>query len=380
MRYPLAADPIPQADLDALADWLRSSPWLTMGSLCRRFEEEFAAWLGRRHAVFVNSGSSANLLMWAVAKALRQGRWVTAPAAAWSTTVSPALQLGFQVKLRDVGADTWGLDGRQAFGIAVHMLGVPCGAWGHPEDAYLEDACAALGSVHADGKKVGTRGWLSSFSFFANHQMTCVEGGAVVTDDDQAADVLRLLRAHGWGKDLGEREGAWWARHGQGIPDFQRRFTFYLPGFNLRPTEMQAFLALRQLARLEERSARRAELWARYWRNLRGQPGLTIQRPLEGDRVAAIALGVLAESGGHRERIAAALDAAGIETRPIGGGNLARQPFWDARTDAISRQGIMALYPVADQIHWRGFQLPLHPGMGENDVDVICEVVLGVKP
>ena len=374
MRYPLVADPFPQADLDALADWLRGGPRLSMGSLCRRFEEEFAAWLGRRHAIFVNSGSSANLLMWAAAKHLRKGRWVTAPAAAWSTTVSPAMQLGFQVELHDVDADTWGLHGRQAFGIAVHMLGVPCAAWGFPSDGYLEDACAALGSVHHDGPRVGTRGWLSSFSFFVNHQMTCVEGGAVVTDDQDAADVLRLLRAHGWGKDLGEREATWWAAHGQGMPDFQRRFTFYLPGFNVRPTEIQAFLALRQLARLEERSARRAELAARYRKNLAGQSGLSIQTPRPGDRVAAIAMGVLAASGAHRERIAAALEAAGVETRPIGGGNLARQPFWKE-----ANSGYLP-FPVADALHERGFQLPVHPTMGENDVDMICEVVLGVKP
>ena len=374
MRYPLAApDAIPQADLDALADWIRGGPHLTMGSLCRRFEEEFAAWLGRKHAIFCNSGSAANWLMTLALKWIRPD--ITAlrvPAIGWPTTISPALALGYGIEFLDADADTWGIgptvSGPMAV-IGVPVLGVPCAV---ANGIYLEDACAALGST-SGGRKCGTFGAMASFSFYFSHQISTIEGGMVVTDDALQADILRMLRAHGWAVDLEpEREARWWWRTTIRW-DFDRRFTFYVPGMNARPTEIQGFLGLRQMQRIDQMVARRVANDQHYRKNLAGADHLTIQQPAEGDQVCSIAIGVLAASPEHRAKVAYALSQAGIETRPVGGGNLARQPF-------VNRPWQANKCPMADEIGRRGFQIPNTPQLTSTDTDFISEIVLKVRP
>ena len=372
MRYPLADQTIPQADLDALADWLRGGPWLTFGTLCREFEERFAAWLGRQHAIFVNSGSSANLLMVYAAKLCeRLPAKIRAPALAWATTLSPFRQLGIAVELRDADPNDWGLDryDDNAVHMVVHVLGVPAYYWQQGRYVVLEDACAGLGSIVGD-RKVGTYGQMSTFSFYYGHQMSTIEGGMVVTDDDELADCLRALREHGAGWNVSESARQTWEAASPW--DFTKRFTFQYPGFNMRPTEIQGFLGLRQMERIDEVSAHRAENDARYRKNLEGMPFLACQIPPVGSTVASIAVGVLAASAEHRAKIAHALELAGIETRPIGTGNVTRQPFWPA----WDRRE----FPMADAVMDRGFQLPNHPGLTPTDIDFICETVLKVKP
>lgn len=378
MRYPLAApDAIPQADLDALADWLKGGPHLTMASLCRRFEEEFAAWLGRKHAIFCNSGSAANWLMTMALKVWRpEIRTIQVPAIGWATTISPALALGYELEFLDAQVNTWGVWG-VAYGkktlIGVPVLGVPCAVTTTNDGVYLEDACAALGSAR-NGKKCGTFGTMASFSFYFSHQLSTIEGGMVVTDDPMLTDLLRMLRAHGWAADLEpEEEAAWWRDKGQGRWDFDRRFTFYVPGFNARPTEIQGFLGLRQMQRIDQMIARRVTNDARYRKNLAGAEHFTIQKPAEGDQVCSIAIGVLATSPEHRAKVAYALGQAGIETRPIGGGNLARQPF-------VNRPWQADKCPMADEIGRRGFQLPSTLKLTSDDIDFICQTVLNVRP
>lgn len=377
MKYPLAADPIPQADLDALAEWLKTGPWLTMGTLCRQFEERFAEWLGRKHAVFVNSGSSAN---WLMTMALRC--WhpeigaLEVPAIGWPTTISPAIALGYEVKFLDADRDSWGVDravtGSKEALIAVPVLGVPCAA-SVAQGVLLEDACAALGSARA-GKKCGTFGTMSSFSFYFAHQLSTIEGGMVVTDDLRLADLLRMLRAHGWAADLSpEHEAELWGQRARERGEFDRKFTFYVPGFNARPTELQAFLGLRQMQRIDQMVARRMANDTRYRKNFAGAEGFTLQKPAEGDQVCSIAVGLLAASAEHRVKVALALRQAGIETRSIGGGNLARQPF-------VGASGRADRCPMADEIGRRGFQVPNHPGLSEADVDYISEIVMKVTP
>jgi len=372
MKHKLADQTIPQADLDALADWLRSGPWLSMGPLVRQFEERFAAWLGRSHAIFVNSGSSANLLMVYAAKLCdRLPAKIRAPALAWVTTLSPFRQLGINVELRDADPNDWGLDqyDNDAVHMVVHVLGVPAYRWQANRYYILEDACAALGSSLGD-KKVGTYGQVSTFSFYYGHQASTIEGGMVTTDDDELADCVRALREHGAGWNASDVARLKWEAASPW--DFTKRFTFQYPGFNMRPTELQGFLGLRQMERIDEISARRAENDARYRKNLEGATSLACQVPPPGSTVASIAIGVLAASAEHRAKIAHALELAGIETRPIGTGNVTRQPFWPA----WDRRE----FPMADAVMDRGFQLPNTPSLAPNDIDFISDTVLSVKP
>ena len=282
LRYKLAEATIDQADLDALADWLRGNPWLTQGPLVREFERRWADWLGARHAVFVNSGSSANLLMYDALKlsGRLRNRRVVVPAIAWATTVAPAIQLGFEPIMCDADPTTFGLDLAHlarlldehdpAALITVPTLGVPGDLDGllrlreRHGFAFMEDCCPALGSRYR-GRMVGTFGDLSSMSFYFGHHLSTIEGGMVATDDDQLYELLLHLRSHGWAKDIDPAREAELAAE-RDVLEFNRVFTFYHPGFNVRSTDLNAFLGLRQMEKVDWVVERRVENHRQYER------------------------------------------------------------------------------------------------------------------
>lgn len=386
MRYRLNEDAISRQDFLDLVDWLSQYPWLTQGERVREFESLWADRVGVRHARFVNSGSSANLLMYSALLASHpRNRKVIVPAVGWSTTLAPALQLGFEPILCDVDPETLGIDVEQleslcsrhqpAAVMVVHALGVPCriDAVLALRDRYgfvlLEDACAAAGSEF-DGRSVGQFGDLSSFSFFYSHQLTTIEGGMVCTDSDVFASAISQLRSHGWARDVptAQRDSL---ESEFGIDSFSAAFTFYLPGYNLRSTDLNARLGLLQLDRFDAAVKQRFDNFRSYQSLLAGSTVRT-QSAAEHSMVSNIAFGIVCESSDHRRRVAEALSIAGVETRPLSGGNLARQP---------SFAGIPGIgsYPVADQVHSAGLQLPNHPGLDATDLSEICECVHMVR-
>lgn len=388
----LAQDVIDRSDLVALAEWLVQDPppHLTQGPLVERFEEAFAKHLGRKHAVFVNSGSSANLIgYWALKLRIGGTPPVLAPAIAWATTVMPPVQFGWWTGLVDGDRATWGMDPKRLeealdkleagrdpshFTVVslVHVLGVPAlldrilelkrkyHFW------LLEDACASLGSTYR-GKKIGTAGDVSTFSFYFGHQLSTIEGGFAVTDDDELDEYLRMARAHGWAADLKKHRQRFY-RDSYVVDPFREKFTFYVDGFNVRGTDLQAFLGLRQLEKAAHVYEERARVARTYREILRGADGLTFQADGADSGIVPIGFGLLARDAHHRARIGRTLQRIGCESRPIGGGNMARQPFWSGEKTAL---------PVADALHDRGLQLPCHPGLTAGDVQAICDAVRG---
>lgn len=283
-RWCLAQDTIDRQDIDRLIDWLRTYPRLTKGTVTVEFERQWSEWLGRPHSVHCNSGSSANLLMYYAL--LRSGRLrnnkVIVPSVGWVTSIAPAIQLGMTPIMCEADPDTFGLDlnhledllkchGAQTV-LLVQVLGVP-----HKmedlqrlKDRYgfylLEDACAAIGADYK-GRKVGSFGDMASFSFYFGHQMSTIEGGMVSTADKRFADLLLMLRSHGWSKDLdrGSHQDLITRYH---VDDFHSPFVFYEPGFNLRSTDLNAFIGLEQLRKLDRMTTRRQEHHDRYFRLL----------------------------------------------------------------------------------------------------------------
>ena len=291
-QYLLAEQTIDEQDLRDLTGWLQTNPWLSQQRLVAEFERRWAAWLGVRHAVFVNSGSSANLLMfWTLLLSGRlRNRKVIVPAVCWPTTAAPAIQLGFEPILCESEPRTLGVDPNHledllrahdpAAVAIVHVLGVP-----NEMDAIdalkarfgfvlMEDACAAIGSQF-DGRRAGTFGDLSTFSFFYGHQLSTIEGGMICTGDDHLHEILRQVRSHGWPKDLPPaHEARLAAQHG--TPAFNRPFTFHHPGFNVRSTEVNARIGLSQLERLDAALARRVENHRLYQARFADQPGVRV--------------------------------------------------------------------------------------------------------
>lgn len=317
---------------------------LTMGEKVRRFEEMFAKYIGVRHGVMVNSGSSANLLaLSALAnplspRPLRPGDEVITPAVTWATTVFPIINVGAVPVLVDVDPETFCLNLDQVARavtprtraiMPVHLLGNPCDmvrlmeiARRH-DLAMIEDTCEAHGAV-VGNRKVGSFGDLATFSFFFTHHVNTVEGGMLVTDDDRLAELARALRAFGWVRDLADREEIA-SRH----PEIDPRFLFANIGYNFKPTEIQAAFGIHQMAKLEgfiEARRLNARQWTESLRPYRDYVWVHEERP--GTRHVWFGYQVTVNPSApfSRSELTAHLEERGLETRPIVAGNIAEQP------------------------------------------------------
>ena len=385
-QYRLAEQTIDEEDLQDLIAWLKTNPWLTQGELVHEFERQWAEWLSVRYTTFVNSGSSANLLMYdaLLLSGKLTNKKIVLPAVSWSTSVAPAIQLGFEPILCEADENTFGLDlnclerllkaHHPGAVLIVHTLGVPNDM--EPllalKDRYgfilMEDTCAAIGSRY-DNQLVGTFGEISTFSFYFGHHLSTIEGGMICTNDERLHDILVQIRSHGWAKDLCPEKAENRASKNNVI-GFNRPFTFYYPGYNLRSTDLNARIGLSQMKKIDYVVKRRIENHNIYQSRFQGATDFHCQR-IDRAVICSIAFAALAQSQAHRERIAQVLRENQIETRPLGGGNMSRQPFWANRYESTA-------FPVADRIHETAFQLPNHPRLSSEDIHFICDTVLSV--
>jgi CDP-6-deoxy-D-xylo-4-hexulose-3-dehydrase len=367
---------------------------LTMGERCRTFERKFASHIGVEHAVMVNSGSSANLIaLFAMAdaaapsdgmlpKRILPGSEVIVPALTWSTTVWPVLQVGARPVFVDCDPRTLQVTPEAIEAaitpdtsaiIVVHVLGGAVDVGAVEEIAQrrglwlFEDVCEAL-DVAWSGKTVGGFGHLASFSFYFSHHITTIEGGMVVTNNARLADLLRALRSHGWVRDMRER-----AEIAAAHPHIDPRFLFLTTGFNVRPTEINAAIGLEQLKKLPSFNESRRDIARRLDAGLAAldQSGeLTLIRHDPRVTPAPFGYTVLCRTRAARDGLRDHLEAAGVETRPVICGNLARQPALAHHAYRIS--GDLA---GADQVMDCGLYWGTHPFMSEGDIRHIVATV-----
>lgn len=361
----IPGSPIDPADIAEL-ECVRTG-MLTMGKFTELFEHEFAATVGAKHAVMVNSGSSANLLALSVLKTLVPSiRTVGVPAVTWSTTLAPVVQLGLTPVLLDVSTATLVVDKQLPPVDAlmnVHLLGQLSPA---TAPYVIEDCCEALGTRN-DGMHVGTQDDMGTFSFYFAHHLTTIEGGMVVTNNDDYYEELLMQRAHGWIRDLPESRQQYWADR---YPEIDPRFLFPTLGYNLRPIEIQAELGLRQLKHLARWHRRRSEIAAVYQEAV-GPEFIPYQiTPRSTHSWFAFPL-VLREGGTDaRKKLTHAFRIADIPTRPIVGGNLAAHPF-------MERFGIRNTDPLdnARHVQRHGLYLPISQLFSDSQVNLIADAI-----
>lgn len=382
IKYYLAEDTIDKKDIDALIEWLKTYPRLTKGELTLKFEKKWSDWLGRKYSIFCNSGSSANLLMYytLLISGVLKNKKIIVPSVGWVTTIAPAIQFGFEPIMCEADKETFGLDlehlekllkeHNPGSVIVVQVLGVP-----HKMEKLLalkekygfillEDACAAMGSSYQN-KKVGAFGDMASFSFYFGHQISTIEGGAVSTDNELFNDILLMLRSHGWSKDINKETHNKLIKKYQ-IDNFHSPFVFYEPGFNLRSTDLNAFLGIGQIDKMEWLVSRRWENHNLY-KKLLGDYFYTQQ--YKDSIVCSIHFGLLAKNMEERRKVVKALENNGIETRIFSAGNLGLHPFWFNRFGKSS-------FPMADKVHYSGLFLPNNPSLKKEDIEFISKVVL----
>lgn len=347
----------------------------TMWTRTEAFEQQFCDYLKANNAVMLNSGSSADLVMMFAAREsglLNRGDEILIPAVTWPTQVWAAIESGFSVKLVDVDPITlnasWehysrAITKKTKAIFPVHLMGNPCQMDDLRQGCktynllLFEDCCEALGATF-DGKQVGTFGFAAAFSFFASHHITTMEGGMIVTDNDDFADACRLMRAHGWARDLRHRVNDVDVLNRYGY-DEDPRYMFLGMGFNFRPTEINAAFGTIQLEKLNQLNEKRNENFAKVAGGFRSTNGHVVSGLLPTSHKAkpawfALPFVLQADLPYTRKQVAAHLQERGIDTRPIVGGNLARHP-------AFTKYRLAKSQPGADAIHDRGFYLGLPP-------------------
>jgi len=375
----LVQDTIDDKDIAELISWLKTKPRLTKGELTEEFERQWSEWLGVRYSIFVNSGSSANLSIFTALKYLgRINGNVVAPAVSWATTVAPLMQLGFNVTLCECDRDTLGLDvkhlrqiceeKRPSLVVLVHVLGVPCNMdeilsiCNEYGAILVEDSCESVGSVY-NGKTTGTFGVASSFSFYAGHVISTIEGGMICTDDDELHETIKSIRCHGWDRDLSD-ECKLNLRNEHCIDDFRALYTFYWQAYNFRPTDLQAHIGLSQMKKIDYICKKRHSnlllydklIQNDYWK-------LPIRQYISNFAYPIITPKI--------KEVVDALVLNNIETRPLVCGSIGRQPFWikEHREERLA---------FADMVHDYGLYVPNNHQITEEEITKVCEVINGV--
>lgn len=386
MKFPLMRNNILREDLDAVIEHLKQDdPILTHGANVRAFETEWSEWLGVKHSVFVNSGASANLLTMAILKIRHpQGGEVIVPPLTWISDVSSVLQNGFQPVFADIDPRTLGMDPAQILAKindrtrAVFLTHVQ-GFDGLTDDLLaelerrgiplIEDVCESHGATH-NGRKLGSLGWISNFSFYYAHHMSTIEGGMVCTNDPEVYQQVRMLRSHGMVREASDpavREA-----YRAANPELNPDFIFAFPAYNTRNTEIGGILGRSQLKRLDKIVKRRTENLLRFLKQIDPNKYRTDFK-LEGSSNYAFNLILRHPDNDLAQRLMQKMRDAGIEFRrgSAGGGNQLRQPY----LKGIVPDGCHREFPETEHIHFYGFYIGNFPDLRDGEVDDICKIL-----
>lgn len=387
LAYPLATTTWDESEYAALHRVIQSGRF-TMGPLVKQFEGEFAAHFGATFGVMVNSGSSANLIAIAAAVLdpridLSRGDEVIVPAVSWATTYYPLSQYGLRPRFVDIDLDTLNLDldlveaaiGPRTKAIfAVNLLGNPNDftrlraiAQRHSL-VLLEDNCESLGAS-SDGINAGTAGLAGTFSSFFSHHIATMEGGVIITDDEQLYQEMISLRAHGWTRELPTENFV----HDKSGDAWDDLFRFVLPGYNVRPLEMEGALGIEQLKKVPDLIAGRRENAAYFAERFSGVDAVRLQRETGESSWFGFSMVLEGPLAGRRSDLVRAFTEAGVESRPIVAGNFARNPVM-AHLDAVVPDEL----PAADKVHVDGLFVGNHHFPVHEGIDRVAEVVEAV--
>jgi CDP-6-deoxy-D-xylo-4-hexulose-3-dehydrase len=375
----LVSDTINKQDIKALCEWLQNDPIprLTKGELTKQLEEKWAKKVGTKYSVFVNSGSSSILLTLAALKEsgkLKNNK-IVVPALSWATDISSPMLLGYDVtmcdcNLVDLSCDLEKLEAifeREApsvfilvspLGLVPNMLDITqlCAKY---NVMLLEDVCESMGSKF-NGKHLGSFGFASFFSMYFGHHLSTIEGGFINTNDQDFYHLLLMMRSHGWDRDLPK-----WKqqelREKHETTDFDALYNFYVPGMNLRSTDLQAFIGLRAIDKLDRYARIRRDNFHFYMDSLTtNQLELT-----EGDNdfVSSFAIPIVHP---QRDSIVRDLQDEGIEIRPLIAGNMANKPMWKGSKVGLEN---------CELLEAQGFYIPNHQDLTIQEMETIINII-----
>ena len=375
----LVKDTINSNDIDRLVDWLKTYPRLTKGPVTLEFEKKFSKWLGTKYSVFCNSGSSANILM---LSALQQGEYlknnkIVVPSVAWATDLAPVIQLGLEPVLcdsnmEDLSADLEHLEKIfQEESPSVLMFVSVLGLVPNMDkivklcDEYnvilLEDTCESMGCEY-NGQKLGTFGKMSSFSTFFGHHISTIEGGIISTDDFELYELLLSIRSHGWDRDLSV-ETQFQLQQDWDVSDFDAMYTFYYSGFNMRSTDLQAYIGLTQIDKINDWGKKREHNYNLYQDLIKND--YWKPKSYNDSLTSNFAYPIVSP---NRDEIVKSLQENQVEVRPMICGSMGTQPFY------VKNYGELKL-PNVSIIDKCGFYVPNHPKLTSDEILFISNII-----
>jgi CDP-6-deoxy-D-xylo-4-hexulose-3-dehydrase len=377
----LVSDTINKEDINSLIEWLGQDeiPRLTKGDLTWELESKWAKKVGTKYSVYLNSGSSAILLALAALQHTNKlkNNKIVVPGLSWATDVSSPMLLGMEpilcdCNLEDLSCDLDHLeklfiDHSPSTFILVSPLGlVPnmekiielCNKY---DVILLEDVCESMGSKY-NGKYLGLFGFASFFSMYFGHHLSTIEGGFINTDDEDYYYSLLMMRSHGWDRDL-PKEIQEKLRKENNISEFDSLYTFYLPGFNLRSTDLQAFVGIRAIDKLDDYTEKRNKNFQLYKSSINVNQLNITDRPT--DFISNFAYPIVNK---NRVKIIQDLIGNNIEVRPLIAGDMSKKPMW------IKNYGEVTL-PNCQLINEYGFYIPNHQDLTEEQINLISNIV-----
>jgi CDP-6-deoxy-D-xylo-4-hexulose-3-dehydrase len=372
----------------ALADFILRTNKLSMDVECSSFEKKFSAFQDCKHSVLFNSGGSANLAMIQALKNLGKfsdGDQIGFSALTWSTNVMPIIQMGLVPVAIDCNISTLnimsdnlierlsqtnikGLFLTNVLGFTGDLLKIKeiCD---ENNIILIEDNCESLGTVYQGGK-TGSFGLGASFSFFVAHHMSTIEGGMVCTDDEDYAEMLRIVRANGWDRNLTAKQQYKWRNRFDITSELDAKYTFYDLGFNLRPTEITGFLGQYQMQFLEESIKIREQNYLALEDIVSHNEDLVVLDHNQITTLSAFAFPIVCRSKELRQHYLSNFAGAGIEIRPMIAGNIQKQPFYKK----YAREYFDL--PGADFLHDCSFYCGNYPELSRTDLETISGCIM----
>ncbi len=367
----------------ALAEFILKSDRLSMDKECFAFENKFAIYQKRQDAILFNSGASANLALLQALKnlgKLSDGDCIGFSALTWSTNTMPIIQLGMIPVAIDCDPTYLNVMSENLLKtlslkkIKALFLTNVLGFTGDIDKIreicnnnniiLLEDNCESLGTELPSGK-AGNFGLCSSFSFFVAHHMSTIEGGMICTDDEDLAEMLRIVRANGWDRNLTAKQQIKWRKKYNISSEFDAKYTFYDLGFNFRPTEITGFLGQFQMKFLDSNIKSREQNYLRLEKIMIENDDLVALNHQHITCLSTFAFPVVCKSSELREKYLSKFSGAGIEIRPMIAGNMQRQPFYNKYVKDLY------VLPGTDFLHQNSFYCGNYPELTENDLQTI---------
>ena len=378
-KWPLINDNITRKDKEVLSDFILNSNRFTNGPKVKEFESLWSKWLGVKHSVMVNSGASGNFISIAMVKELKGVGEVIVPPIGWVSDISSVTQLGMTPVFVDVSLSNFNITAENIKAaitentkaiVLVHALGFNAindeiiKIAKDNNIMLIEDCCEAHGATYK-GKRVGSFGDISLFSFYFGHHITTIEGGTVCVNDDHLYDLAKLFRSHGMTRETSTKMQK---DYQQRYPNLNPLFTFGVAGFNMRSSELNAVLGIEQMNRIDGNILARRNNF-RLWLNHLDSDKYHTDYDVEGNSNFALPL-MLVNTSDSLDKVCRVLEEEEVEYRlgTAGGGNQYHQPYLEKYYHRKVGELI-----EADYIHYNALYIGNHTELTKDQIINLCK-------